>query len=95
MGGWAPASITHPEVTAAAHFAIQSASESESAPIELLEIREASQQVVAGVDYKLKLRVERDKQPMEADAIVWWQPWREPDSYQLTSWRWVEDGGNP
>jgi hypothetical protein len=32
--------------------------------------------------------VKHDGVEKTADAVVWWQAWRKPDPYQLTSWTW-------
>jgi hypothetical protein len=31
-----------------------------------------------------------DGREKQAEAIVWWQAWRNPDPYQLTSWKWID-----
>jgi len=104
VGGFTPASITERGVKAAATFAIQahqqalrekpagpagSGSQPPPAPrLELLRILGAEQQVVAGLNYRLKLRVTLDGEEKTAEALVWWQAWRKPEPYQLTSWTW-------
>ncbi len=99
-GGYATASVTNNEVVAAANFAInaqQSTLQAEKKPeppkLELIEILQAEQQVVAGANYRLKLKVKLNGKNTTADAIVWWQAWRKPDPYQLTSWTWQESAG--
>lgn len=92
-GAYAPASVTDPNVQAAARFALNAEQEAllkagESATLELVDIVGAEQQVVAGVNYRLRLRVRRNGQAQDAEALVWWQAWRTPDPYQLNSWRW-------
>lgn len=94
-GGYATTLTTSKEVVAAAAFAIeaqqkaiQEATGEASARLELVSIDAAEQQVVSGINYRLKLTVKlNDKQKM-AEAIVWWQSWRQPNPYQLTSWSW-------
>ena len=56
----------------------------------LVRILEAHQQIVAGVNYQLELAVKVDGKENKAEVIVWWQSWRKPDPYRLTSWSWVE-----
>ncbi|NLE68523.1 MAG: hypothetical protein GX608_13980 [Lentisphaerae bacterium] len=94
-GGWSAAAASDSNVVAAAQFAVKAEEKAlrekggaEPAGLELAEIREAAQQVVAGVNYRLKLTVRLDGRQKEAEAIVWWQAWREPEPYQLTSWNW-------
>jgi hypothetical protein len=54
----------------------------------LVRILGAEQQVVAGLNYRLQLRVTLDGEEKTAEALVWWQAWRKPEPYQLTSWTW-------
>jgi hypothetical protein len=99
-GGYAKASVTNNEVVAAANYAIkarQSTMQAEKKPeppkLELIKILQAEQQVVAGANYRLKLKVKLNGKTTTAEAIVWWQAWRKPDPYQLTSWTWQESAG--
>ena len=94
-GGHSEVSVTNKEVVVAAAFAIeaeekamQGEKDAKAAKLELVEILSASQQVVAGINYRLKLKVMLNGKEKEAEAVVWWQAWREPDPYQLTSWTW-------
>jgi hypothetical protein len=94
-GGYAKASVTHKEVVAAAAFAIkaqrkamQEKKETALPKLELVKILHAEQQVVAGINYRLKLKVTLNGKEKTAEAVVWWQAWRKPDPYQLTSWTW-------
>ncbi len=94
-GGWERVAVTSRDVIAAAEFAVAAHASEAPVPddrsgsaIELVDILAAEQQVVAGVNYRLLLSVKRDGQPEVAQAIVWWQAWRNPDPYQLTSWIW-------
>ena len=104
VGGFTPASATERGVNAAATFAIQahqkalrekpasqagSGSQTPPAPrLELVRILGAEQQVVSGLNYRLQLRVTLDGEEKTAEALVWWQAWRKPEPYQLTSWTW-------
>ena len=104
VGGFTPASATERGVKAAATFAIlahqkalrekpasQAGSGSQTPPaprLELVRILGAEQQVVAGLNYRLQLRVTLDGEEKTAEALVWWQAWRKPEPYQLTSWTW-------
>lgn len=94
-GSYSAIAVTNNEVIDAAVFAVkiqQSAmqqSEGEPPPnFELTAIEGAEQQVVAGMNYRLMLKVKVDGVEKNAEAIVWWQPWRKPEPYQLTSWNW-------
>ena len=82
-------------MVAAANFAIkaqqkvmQSKIDGKPAKLELVAIAGAEQQVVAGMNYKLHLQVKVNGQEKAADAVVWWQAWRKPAPYELTSWDW-------
>ena len=96
-GGFGEASVTDEKVIAAADFAIKAQERSMQDPeagqtttLELVKILSAAQQVVAGMNYRLTLEVKVNGEKKQADAIVWWQSWRDPDPYQLTSWRWSD-----
>ena len=96
-GGWGKADVAAKEVTAAADFALKAQQNATPAPkegaapkLELVKIEEAEQQVVAGMNFRLKLKVKVDGKEKTAKAVVWWQAWRKPEPYQLTSWEWVE-----
>jgi hypothetical protein len=99
-GGYTTASVTNNEVVAAANFAIkaqqstmQEKKDLDPPNLELVKILQAEQQVVAGANYRLKLKVKLNGKTTTAEAIVWWQAWRKPDPYQLTSWTWQESAG--
>lgn len=95
-GGYVSAPVTQAEVVAAAAFAVE-AVEAElrkgkspsSAGLELVSVLSARQQVVAGVNHELTLRVRLNGVERSLAAVVWWQAWRSPAPYQLTSWRWM------
>jgi hypothetical protein len=96
-GGYSKASVTEKEVVAAADFAIgaqqkvmQDPTGDKAGKLELVKILGAEQQVVAGMNYRLKLQVKVNGKEKQAEAIVWWQAWRTPDPYQLTSWKWSD-----
>jgi hypothetical protein len=95
-GGFSDADPKSSEVKAAAAFAVKAAAAAkpdgtDKAPeIRLKSIVAARAQVVAGINYQLHLRVRSNGTEREADATVWWQPWRRPDPFQLTAWKWRE-----
>jgi hypothetical protein len=97
-GSYATVPVTEEQVISAARFAIDAQHEAMSAAgetvsLELVSIVAAEQQVVSGINYRLKLRVNHNGAEETADAVVWWQAWREPDPYRLTSWAWTESAG--
>jgi len=94
VGGYRTAVIT-PEVVVAANFAIKEEEitirnnkETEAAQLSLVTILAAEEQVVAGVNYRLKLEVSLDGNKKTAVATVWWQSWNKEAPYKLTSWEW-------
>jgi hypothetical protein len=96
-GGYAKASVTKKEVQDAAAYAIkaqakmmQSQKDGRQSSLELLKILTAEEQVVAGMNYRIKLQVKVNGKNKKADVVVWWQAWRKPDPYKLTSWKWVD-----
>lgn len=87
--------MTNKEVVAAAAFAItaqqnaiQGNKGAEAPKLELAAILHAEQQVVAGMNFRLTLKVKQDGKENTAEALVWWQAWRKPDPYRLSSWTW-------
>lgn len=84
-GGWSKASTTDEHVRKAAQVAVDVAARSSGKPITLVSIDSAEQQVVAGMNYSLKLTVRVAGKNRSADATVWWQAWR-PVPYELTAW---------
>ncbi len=95
-GAYGPASTTSKEVVQAAEFAvaaqekaIRTATGDSSARLRLVRIDAAEQQVVAGMNYRLRLTVALNDRQKAAQAEVWWQAWRTPDPYRLTGWTWL------
>lgn len=84
-GGWSKASTTDENVRKAAQVAVDVAAKSSGKPISLVSIDSAEQQVVAGMNYSLKLTVKVAGKKRTADATVWWQSWR-PVPFELTAW---------
>jgi hypothetical protein len=96
VGGYAEAAVNDAEVAAAAAFAVKAQAdalrEKPDAPpvkLDLVRIVRAEQQVVAGMNFRLRLKVKLDGVEKTAEAVVWWQAWRKPDPHELTSWRWL------
>lgn len=96
-GGYSPMCITNKDTIAVATFAVQSHEKAvnkgkeKTDKLDLVTILSAETQVVAGMNYKLELKVKLNGKEKTAKAIVWWQAWRKPDPYQLTSWEWVKE----
>ena len=95
VGGYSAIAITNKEVVDAAAFAVnihqkvmQHPTGEPPAKLELTAIEGAELQVVAGMNYRLRLKVKVDGVEKDAEAVVWWQPWRKPDPYQMTLWNW-------
>ena len=96
VGGYSEASVTNTEVVAAAGFAVtaQTAEMRKGDPaasLTLVKILAASQQVVAGMNYRMDLKVKAGGVEREAEAIVWWQAWNRQTPYRLTSWAWKSE----
>ncbi len=94
-GGYAAAALESKECLAAARFAVQEGVKAgekgkgaSPGKAELVKLVSAQQQVVAGMNYRLRLRVKMEGKEREAEAEVWWQAWRKPDPYRLMKWAW-------
>ena len=91
-GGWQTAPVTDQGVIAAAAFAVKAEEKAlpgtkgeHSARLTLVEILSARQQVVAGMNYWLKLKVKVNGKPREGETVVYRNLTGE---YTLTSWTW-------
>jgi hypothetical protein len=85
--------VTDDQVMSAARFAVEAqhkalSADGENAALELVSVLAAEQQVVSGINYRLELRMKHNGAEKTAAAVAWWQAWRKPDPYQLTSWDW-------
>ena len=94
-GGYSAVAASTSEVLTAAQFAVTAQevvmkAEPGSEPVQLtlVQIQSAHQQVVAGTNYKMQLKVSVNGTVKQAEALVWYQSWRTPDPYQLTHWSW-------
>ncbi len=94
-GGFSPVPVTDAEVIAAAEFAVQAQQDTmrkesnDPVKLQLVKIIDAQRQIVSGINYLLHLELKTNDEEKEAEAVVWWQGWRKPDPFQLTSWKWV------
>lgn len=87
VGGYSEASVTNAEVAAAVQFAVKTlAAMPERMPdITLVEILSVSQQVVAGMNYRLRMKLKVDGKHRNVEVVVW----RKLDGkHELTSWEW-------
>ena len=85
-GSYRPALSTDPEIIAAAQAAISlHNAQPGNSPVHLLSIREATQQVVAGMNYRLWLRVSESRRGRTANVLIY----RDLSGHHsLTSWDW-------
>jgi hypothetical protein len=84
-GGYGPAEVGK-DVKAAAEFAVHEEAKREAIPLTLASIAKAEKQIVAGINYRLLLTVERSGSPRKAKVIVF----RDLNAhYSLTSWEWL------
>lgn len=83
VGGYADASNSDPEVVAAARFAINAEKTKLHARIALVSIKHAEVQVVAGLNYRLSLRVKTKGKTRNVKVVVYKNLKQE---YSLTSW---------
>ena len=82
LGGYSPAPVNDPQVQAAAKFAVRS----HDPQLKLIGVAQAQQQVVAGQNFRLTLKVEDQGANRVADAVVWLKL---DGKHDLTSWQWV------
>ncbi|MDT4895279.1 MAG: hypothetical protein QOH25_356 [Acidobacteriota bacterium] len=87
-GGYAETSRTDPEVVSAARFAVRAAGRKAGARVTLLSIEHSEVQVVAGLNYMLRLKVKVNGQSQDVTAVVYRNL---KDKYSLSSW---EAAGN-
>ena len=94
-GGYSPVPVSNKDVIAAAEFAVTAQEKAmnglkDSTPskLTLVELLSAQQQVVAGMNFRMKLKVKVGGVEKQAEAVVWWQAWRKQDPYRLTRWTW-------
>lgn len=82
-GGYGERSVTDPAVLYAARFAVREESRREGRRISLLAIKRAESQVVAGLNYRLRLSVRHGGEVQEVRAVVYQNLQR---AYRLSSW---------
>ncbi len=82
-GGYAETSSNDPEVVSAARFAIRAEGRRQGASITLLAIERAEVQVVAGLNYMLRLKVKVNNKTQDVTAVVYRNL---KQKYSLSSW---------
>jgi hypothetical protein len=91
VGGYKVVATDNPEVVSAAEFAVGAQGEKDNTTIKLVSVEHAEQQVVAGMNYRLCLKVEvaggededADDVSMEVKVVVFRSLKKE---YSLKSW---------
>ena len=86
-GGGSPIDPWNEQVQEAARFAVQTYAVGQRSRVLYKEVLSAEQQVVAGLNFKLKLQVEHNKTLRTAQITVWRQL---SGQYQLTDWVWLD-----
>ncbi|MEO1223238.1 MAG: cystatin family protein [Pseudomonadota bacterium] len=88
VGGYSEVSVRDPGVNEAAQFAVAAREAETGSAIELSQVIEAEQQVVAGMNYRLYIGVIEGGQSGTADVEVYRDP---QGNYSLTSWIWEQN----
>ncbi len=86
-GGYGEAEVKSKSVSSAAAFAVRSEARKTKKHFKLISVSKAEQQVVAGLNYNLCLKVRDGKRTRTANAIVY-QNLRQ--KFSLTDWKWDE-----
>jgi hypothetical protein len=89
-GSYQAATRIGPEEREAANVAVRERALQERARLRLVAIERADRQVVAGLNYRLRLRVELGGQPRVAEAVVYRDL---QGQHRLTSWQWLLSRG--
>ena len=72
VGGYSPSGVKQPEIVNAARVAVESKNAlPETKPVNLVEIRQAEQQVVAGMNYRLCLVLNDGSREFPVLAVVY------------------------
>ncbi|HBC85960.1 MAG TPA: hypothetical protein DCZ94_03295 [Lentisphaeria bacterium] len=92
-GGYTKAETDDLEIANSANFAMKAQEailrkDNKDAKVSLVKILEASKQVVAGMNYKMKLKVNVDDKEKIAEVVVWKKLSGE---YELTSWNYKKE----
>lgn len=84
VGGYSPVAPTDTDALAAAKFAVAK----QDAKLAFQVVEKAEQQVVAGMNYRLALRVLDGPTPRRAEAVVWRKLGNA--GHELISWKWLD-----
>lgn len=84
VGGFSPVASTDAEALAAAKFAVAK----QDAKLTFQALDKAAHQVVAGMNYRLNLRVLDAGKARPAEAVVWRKLGNA--GHELTSWKWLD-----
>ncbi len=84
LGGFSPVAPTDADALAAAKFAVAK----HDANLTFQAIEKAEQQVVAGMNYRMTLRVLDAGKARQATAVVWHKLGNA--GHELTSWKWLD-----
>ena len=87
-GGYSEAGANDRDVLAAARFAVAEEARRRGRPLSLLAVTRAEKQVVAGLNYRLRLSVRDGRADRQAVAVVYQNL---QNAYSLSEWNW--DGG--
>ncbi|MBS1810413.1 MAG: hypothetical protein JST84_19775 [Acidobacteria bacterium] len=85
LGGYSEASVENQDIVKAAKIAVAVESKKSRKRLTLLSVLHAQSQVVAGVNYKICLRVKVRGRTKTSEAIVYRNL---QQAYSLTSWEW-------
>lgn len=85
VGNYRPVSKNDPQVKAAANYTVRAEARRIRHVITLLSVNKAEQQVVAGMNYRVCLKVRDNRRTRWATAVVY-RHWNGKRS--LTSWDW-------
>lgn len=93
VGGYGKASVSDKKVVAAANFAVKKRGKTQNAVINLISIRQAKTQIVAGLNYKVCMEVSVKKSGRKGfrqfvSAVVYKNL---KNIYSLTSWTILKD----
>jgi hypothetical protein len=88
LGGWKPADPFSEEVQEAARFAVQKQAVAEHSRLIYKDVQSAQIQIVAGLNFQMKLIVIENGASKFAVATVWRNT---QNQYTLTQWHWSLD----
>jgi len=84
VGGYSKASVKDKEVVDAAQFAVKEQAKKTQSKIDLIKVVRADRQVVAGMNYKLRLEIKTGDQLSQVNVVVWKKL---DQTHELTEWK--------